>query len=230
MSQTPTSIPQIEATHVTSKDDFHVLVEVEERAFTSSEIIPLIFPLSAETKPGQRKAVKVHNHQEAWSTDPSSRYFKACLPDGKIVGFAKWKVYPENSEPEVPWWETRLPLNANKELCAFYFGGVNRAREEAMKQRSHFKLVILAVLPEYQRMGVGSKLLGCGLQEADREGVECWIDSSPFGLGLYMRFGWQEVGGFDVDLGKWGGEEGKVSRTVYLVRQPQRKDNSGVGT
>lgn len=65
-----------------------------------------------------------------------------------------------------------------------------------------------------------------GLQEADREGVECWIDSSPFGLGLYKKFGWKEVGYLDVDLGRWGGEAGKVRRTVHMVRSPVVKGDS----
>jgi GNAT superfamily N-acetyltransferase len=47
---------------------------------------------------------------------------------------------------------------------------------------------MLCLSPEYQRMGVGRKLLEWGMQEADREGVECWIDCSLIGSRLYKEF------------------------------------------
>jgi GNAT superfamily N-acetyltransferase len=229
MSQPLPSIPKIEVTHVTSNDDFFAIVGVEGQAFTSSALMALMFPPPASSEPGQGPTLNAQNHQVAWSTDATTRYLKACLPDGTIVGFAKWNFFLENvSEPQHPW-QMELPPNTNKELSEYYFGSLDKVRNEAMKGKRHFLMAILAVLPEYQRIGVGGKLLEWGLQEADREGVECWIDSSPFGLGLYKKFGWKEVGYLDVDLGRWGGEEGKVRRTVDMVRQPHGKDNSRMG-
>ena len=70
-------------------------------------------------------------------------------------------------------------------------------------------------------MGVGNALLESGLREADKEGVDTWIDSSPQGSGLYKKLGWKEVGGIDIDLGRWGGEKGKIRRTVCMVRPPK---------
>lgn len=220
MSQHVSTNLKIEVTHVTSKDDFLGIVGVEERAFTSSPIMALMFPNSASSKTGKPDSLKVHNHQVSWATDLTTRYLKASLPDGTIVGFAKWNFFLENtSEPQHPW-NMELPPNTHKELYEFFFGSLDKARNEAMKGKKHFLMAVLAVMPEYQRMGVGGKLLEWGLQEADREGVECWIDASPFGLGLYKKFGWKEVSYLDVELGKWGGEEGKVRRTVNMVRPP----------
>ena len=50
--------------------------------------------------------------------------------------------------------------------------------------------------------------------------MECWIDASPKGVELYKRMGWVEVDHVDVDLGKYGGEEGKTDQTICLIRKP----------
>lgn len=218
MSQTPHT-PDIVVSHVTSKDDFPNMVKVEEQAFTSSPLMTLMFPPSP--KPNRAPSeLNIRNHQKAWSTDPTVRYLKATLSDGKIVGMAKWNFFLDPTVPQHPW-QMELPPNTNQELCEHYFGSLDKARNEAMAGKKHILMAILCVSPEYQRMGIGGKLLEWGLQQADREGVECWIDSSPFGLGLYKKFGWKEVGYLDIELGKWGGEQGKVRRTVHMVRQPR---------
>lgn len=71
-----------------------------------------------------------------------------------------------------------------------------------MKGEKHFWLQILCVDPEHQRMGIGAKLLEWGVQGADDQGVKCWIEASPFGKGLYKKYGWEEVGLLDVDVRK----------------------------
>ena len=63
-------------------------------------------------------------------------------------------------------------------------------------------------------------MLKWGLEIADEKEVECWIDASPMALGLHKRLRWVEVDHVDVDLGKYGGEEGKMDRTVCSIRKP----------
>jgi GNAT superfamily N-acetyltransferase len=119
-----------------------------------------------------------------------------------------------------------FPENANLELCEHYFGLLDDAMNEAMAGKRHFLMAILVVSPEYQRMGVGKALLESGLREADKEQVETWIDSLLQGLGLYKKLGWKEVGNIDIDLGKWGGEKGKIRRIVCMVRPPGGKEKA----
>jgi len=45
-----------------------------------------------------------------------------------------------------------------------------------------------------------------GLEKADREEVEAWIEASPAGKGLHEKMGWKEVGFVDLEMGMWGGE------------------------
>jgi len=88
----------------------------------------------------------------------------------------------------------------------------------------------LCMLPEWQGNGVGRRLLEWGLEIADWEGVECWIDASAAGLALYRKLGWKEVGEVGevgevvADLGEWGGKEGHVERVVQLVRPRQSRE------
>jgi GNAT superfamily N-acetyltransferase len=207
---------KFEVSHVTSPDDFPALVNVEGQAFRASEGISLMFPASPVSSLG------VRNHQKAWSTDPNTRYLKAALPDGTIIGMAKWYLFLDPPARPDPWAMEFAP-NAHVELGRYFFGAVNAARDAKLGGKRHMLMATLVVLPEYQRMGVGHELLRWGLAKADEEQVECWIDASPAGLGLYKKFGWVEVGHLDLDLKDWRGGESKVSRTVHLVRPPTAK-------
>ena len=93
---------------------------------------------------------------------------------------------------------------------------------ESVKEKGYLYMAILGVDPNFQRMGVGNRLLEWGLEKADREGLECFIEASPAGKGLYEKLGWREVGFTDVELRRWGwpveeGEE-EFSRTVSMFR------------
>jgi len=90
---------------------------------------------------------------------------------------------------------------------------------EGVRERGYLYMAILAVEPKFQRMGVGRKLLEWGLDMADREGLEAFIEASPAGKPLYEKMGWREVGFTDVDLKRWGWEgEGDTNRTVSMFR------------
>jgi GNAT superfamily N-acetyltransferase len=193
--------PEITVTHVTSADDFASIVAIDKKAFGYLPMSSLMFPSTVSD------AEKIREHQQCWSLDPTTRFQKACLPDGTIIGFARWNFFLKSTAEDMMDFE--LPAGSNKELCEFFFGGMAKFRKERTQGKEHFLMTILAVDPLYQRMGVGARLLEWGLQEADREGVESWINASPYGIGLYKKFGWEECGTLDVELEKiWGEDRG----------------------
>lgn len=210
------SPPPFTVTHVTSADDFPALVQVEALGFHASEGIGLMFHSNDALS-----TVGINNHIKSWSSDPNTRYLKASLPDGTIIGLAKWYLFLDPPARPDPWDIEFAP--AGEKLGKWFFGKLNEAREGRLGGKKHMLMATLVVHPEYQRMGIGHELLRWGLAKADEEQVECWIDASPFGLGLYKKFGWEEVGYVEMDLKDWRGGESKVSRTVHMVRPPTAK-------
>ena len=53
---------------------------------------------------------------------------------------------------------------------------------------------MISVNPVYQRQGIGSILLQWGTKEADAHGRDSFLISSPAGVRLYSKFGFEVVG------------------------------------
>lgn len=66
-------------------------------------------------------------------------------------------------------------------------------------------LKILLCHAEYRRRGAGQALTRWGIRRARRDGVETVLFSSPMGLLLYQKLGFQQVGKVTVQV---QGEEG----------------------
>lgn len=77
---------------------------------------------------------------------------------------------------------------------------------------------ILAVLPEYQGKGLGGRLLRPGLEEADKAGAQTYIEASPAGLPVYLKYGWQSVDELAIDMRPYGGHG--VEHVPFMMREP----------
>ncbi len=53
-------------------------------------------------------------------------------------------------------------------------------------------LEVLATNSEYQKKGLGSKLLEWGIKKADAEGLELYLDAGKGAQHLYEKFGYVE--------------------------------------
>lgn len=214
-------MPRLEFTvsHVTSKEDFPGIVSVERAAFRGSQAMRLMFPPDPSSP--ENVANTVRNHEKAWSTNPNAKYLKAVLPDGKIIGMAKWHLFLDPASTENPW-DVDLPPTANAALYHQFFGDLHAARVKWLGGKRHILMGVLAVDPDYQKMGVGRELLRWGLDLADEEQVETWIDASAAGHPLYKQLGWVDVGKVDIDLGPWGLEP-KVRSIASMIRPPKAK-------
>ena len=93
-----------------------------------------------------------------------------------------------------------------------------------MKGKPYILMHGMAVSPEWQGKGVGKRLLGWGIEKADRKGLDCWVNASEVALGCFEKFGWKQVGFVEVDLADWDGEEGKKERVVQCIRKPRGQD------
>jgi len=50
-----------------------------------------------------------------------------------------------------------------------------------------------SVHPEHQQKGVGSMLLEYGVRKADELGIECFVEVTDEGMGLYKKFGFMTL-------------------------------------
>lgn len=88
-------------------------------------------------------------------------------------------------------------------------------------------LHILATLPSYRCRGVGSLLVSHGLEVVDKAKMQSYVDTSPLGLNLYIKYGWRPVDEIRVDLGKYigkggGGKEKKDEEvSLCMIREPK---------
>jgi len=204
---------------VSSQADFLPMAEIENLAFDASPLITLMSGPNVQTCHESR----ANQHIKSFTTDPSARYVKAVdTSTGAIVAWAKWTFFVDPDEPPKPWPEEWLD-GANVELCTLFSRSIRQKRETAMKGKPYVLMGILVTQPAYRGRGIGSMLLRWGLEQAAEKGLECWIDASPMGSGLYKRFGWVAVDRLDFELSKYGGKEGEVDGVVCMVRQPVKK-------
>lgn len=86
-------------------------------------------------------------------------------------------------------------------------------------------LHILATLPSYRCRGVGSLLVSHGLEVVDKAKMQSYLDTSPLGLNLYLKYGWRRVDEIRVDLGKYigkgGGEKEEEEVSLCMIREPK---------
>ncbi|KAH6679671.1 acyl-CoA N-acyltransferase [Halenospora varia] len=122
---------------------------------------------------------------------------------GKVCCFSRWMEEREREGGyDIAKWQTRwgalphesLPTEMSYTILSTKFWDpMTSQHARVMSGRPHLFLEILASLPEYQGRGLGKQLLKWGTDRADREGVECYLDASEKGKGLYERYGRFEV-------------------------------------
>ncbi len=206
---------EYEVSPIESETDFAEFANVERAAFGGGALGRLMFGTE------DTRTESAAQHARFWAVDSTARYVKAALPSGRIIGIAKWNFFTDPAAGLQNPFPIDDPIpGGNADLGKHFFGQLNRKRVEAIGGKKHFLVMMLAVDPEFQRMGVGKRLLEWGLEKADAEGLECWIDASQAGKGLYEKMGWKEVGVVEIDLGKWGGEEEQTNRTFNMLRLP----------
>lgn len=134
---------------------------------------------------------------------------RPCQTPSMLIGFAKWLFYPDpakSAQGPTTVSTSSLDEGSNLGLAQAFFGGCHELRQRYIEReaRRHCILTILAVSPTRRGLGAGSALLGWGTDLADREGLDCWLTSTPVGYGVYRRAGFGDVDVLDLDLGRWG--------------------------
>lgn len=93
----------------------------------------------------------------------------------------------------------------------------------AIRGKCHMFIRRIMVLPEYQGMGIGRKLMQVVTDEADQLKIVCWLFARPMGVGLYERVGYTTFGVTSMDEPEEG-FECDATRSMIRVAQPIREE------
>ncbi|KAM0136913.1 hypothetical protein ACHAP3_004251 [Botrytis cinerea] len=167
--------------------DAEALTNIYFSAFSADEISLLCFPRSSVTWTWW------YNSVISEIQDPSSHFlciYDSSSPTSEIVSYAKWNdtSAPVATINDLPEW----PQGCDVDVANHFFGTLIERRREIMGERKHWYLEIIATRPEWQSKGAAGKLMRWGLEKADEEGVETYLEASPVGKEVYEHFGFEE--------------------------------------
>jgi ribosomal protein S18 acetylase RimI-like enzyme len=137
----------------------------------------------------------------AWEShfrNPAFRFFVATIPspdsEEKIAGFLAWKKWTAGGEDGNVKEKENVKEEKDEDFEK-YTKEILRRCGEKYKLGEYHMLDTVVIHPEYQRMGIGKKLMESFMEDLEREGDGrgCVIVSSAAGRGLYERFGWESV-------------------------------------
>jgi GNAT superfamily N-acetyltransferase len=106
-----------------------------------------------------------------------------------VVAYAK-RVSP--AAPVATDLSTR-PIGGDTALADHFFGDLLRSHNSIMREWKHWYLELVVTKPEYRRKGAAGLLLRWGLEKADQEEVEAYLEASPEEKPVYEHFGFREV-------------------------------------
>ncbi|KAJ6118422.1 GNAT family acetyltransferase [Penicillium samsonianum] len=106
----------------------------------------------------------------------------------------------------------------NKGTYTFYEEMIKRSRNIHLKE-TDIVLELLCVLPEYQRIGIGSAFLKWGIQKADASNARIYLEATMEGVPAYLKHGWKIVEEIQLDYTERGGEGSQ--KFALMIREPQ---------
>ena len=78
-------------------------------------------------------------------------------------------------------------------------------------------LEMLVTDPAFQGQGAGKLMMSWGLERADRDGVEAYLEASPEAVPLYERSGFREAGRTEMWIENERAE-GEWYRNLFMLR------------
>jgi len=190
-------------------DDLSSLCEIYLAAFKDDALSLKVFPRSSDSGAAFWRTQLSEEITDADShflvvTDTSS-----TQPNAPIA-FAKW-VAPGAATQDAPGPEI-WPQDGNPALAVKFFSVLADGHRRIMGDTRHWYLEMLAVRPEYQGRGVASPLMRWGLEKADGDEVQCFLEGTTEARGVYERFGFEVVDEAEIDV------EGSSVVELFMIR------------
>ncbi|OJJ35286.1 hypothetical protein ASPWEDRAFT_51398 [Aspergillus wentii DTO 134E9] len=227
-----------------TEGDIPGAIEVIQQAFADDPYFKWVFDSAKFNKARNHDSLAVrcqwgignalfHVAKESNSSSSNSSAAESPPP---VLGVSCWLPPHSPSEPE-SWhtWSQGWLLTLRQmwnNVRHFGRGGLNSRRywiwkarqEEAQSQiwddpRGYYFCNIVAVSPEAQGKGVGRKLFEAVTEQADREGVKCYLESSKGvpNVEIYRRMGFE----MSMEMECRDGED--ACMLYCMVREPKNK-------
>ncbi|GAA5895892.1 hypothetical protein JCM6882_001404 [Rhodosporidiobolus microsporus] len=193
--------------------DWTRLVDIESAAFGPDD--PLVSLCFSGVTREANHAFAPKRFQWALR-NPQTRIVKA-VRGGEVIGWALWEVPLGEGEEAFNPGEGEgpgFPEGTNMEEIAAFFPKLDMGVEEP-----HYYLSVLVVDPKKQRTGAARLLLQWGLDQADADGKEVYLQSSLDARAVYAKFGFFAFGPPVV-----GGTQDQL--VAYPMRRLARKRRS----
>ncbi|KAI1413464.1 hypothetical protein F5Y13DRAFT_161320 [Hypoxylon sp. FL1857] len=213
-----------------SDEDIPICFQVLSKSFAhDAPFVDIYFP-DHDTPSGQAQGSK---RLTKWKqTSDNSTFLKAVARGGpggeeRIIGIAIWTHMTEAPPAElekVEDVEEVWPDEADREYMARLWRDYVVPRSQAINDsrgKGIYVLELLAVHPDYQRLGAGTALVKWGTRAADEQGLKAVVEGTPVARHLYEQCGLRaEIEEMRFDVGEeFAGR--RKPKLIFLVREPK---------
>jgi ribosomal protein S18 acetylase RimI-like enzyme len=154
-------------------------------------------PLCIYTFPDLEKRARAFTWFFTASVQESALLHGVYTTIGQVNGAAVW-FPPDTGEPKPEQKKLteldQMNMHFGAEACHRFtsvFSYLSRSHQQTVPG-PHWYLALLGVSPPYQSKGIGGLLLTPMLQQADRDGIPCYLETfNPRTVPFYQRHGFQ---------------------------------------
>lgn len=147
------------------------------------------------------------------------------LPDSdplnKIVGHAKWRLYPngqnedERAREKKEMEDFAVPPPRSKAQEAFR-AALDEVQKKYIGDKPYAGLQVLATRESHRRRGVATMLLRRGIDMANEYNLPVYLESSPMAKPVYERMGFELLGWMPFDAREFGSD--REMRHAVMMR------------
>ncbi|KAJ5931352.1 GNAT family acetyltransferase [Penicillium verrucosum] len=207
--------------------DLSALVSIEIRSFPSSNYMRSTYkgcdPLAIHT-------FKTVSSLEYFAKPECHILAGVDTETGDIIAYSRWNIpaiyefkravdasLSNDAQAQIQNMWAYAP-KLNRGTYTFYEEMIKRSRDIHLKE-TDIVLELLCVLPEYQRIGIGSEFLKWGIEKADSSNARIYLEATMEGVPAYLRHGWKIVEEIQLDYTERGGEGSQ--KFALMIREPK---------
>ncbi|KAI0387572.1 hypothetical protein F5Y04DRAFT_7608 [Hypomontagnella monticulosa] len=213
-----------------SDEDIPACFQVLSKSFGhNAPFVDIYFP-NHDTPSGQAQGTK---RLTAWrQSSDDSKFLKAVIRSNggeqeQSIGLAIWTYMKEHPPAELEKAENVeevWPDKDDREYMTRLWREYVIPRTQTINEsegKGVYVLELLAVHPDYQRLGAGTALVEWGTKAADEQGVKAVVEGTPAGRRCYEKGGFRpQIEEMRFDVGEEF-KDRKKPKLVFMTREPQ---------